>query len=86
MRVADLTIGPVEARIDAPAVELAQRFEYRRTLRLAQSYRFTIERFSDPADPDLVSIEADVYDLDGKLAAIFAATFRIVALTQEARS
>ena len=127
-RVADLSIGPIEARIEAAAVEayrqatsfesapapdgavpatfpaiwlwhpqaaaavaeatrdgarapvlVAQRFEYRRAMRIGQSYRFTIARYADPDDGEAIDIEADVRCLDGTLAATFSASYRLFA-------
>ena len=130
-RVAELRIGPIEARIDRevvlayarataldgsvpvtdevpatfPAVWLwhpaaagilseaanhegrapvltAQRFEYRAPLAIGRAYRFEIERFADAADVDVFLIEASVRDLEGRLVAIFVATYRLFALSE----
>jgi hypothetical protein len=127
--VADLVIGPIEARIDAdevaafarattlddlpvldgtvpatfPAVWLwhpraaevlaaascdgkrvplliAQRFEYHGPVSVGETYRFTIQRFTDPDDPALLAIEADVYALDGSLAATVWVSYRMMPL------
>jgi hypothetical protein len=60
----------------------AQRFEYRAPLVIGEAYRFEIERFADRDDPDTVLIEASVQDLAGRLAAVFAATYRLFSLSQ----
>jgi hypothetical protein len=129
LRVADLVIGPVEAKIDAgevaayarataldeppvldgtvpatfPSVWLwhplaadaiatasgdgkrvplliAQRFEYHGPMSIGATYRFTIQRFTDPDDPALLAIEADVYGLDGAPVATVWASYRMVSL------
>jgi hypothetical protein len=133
LRVADLVIGPIEAKIEAgevaayarataldappvldgtvpatfPAVWLwhpraaegiaaascngervplliAQRFEYHGPMTVGETYRFTIQRFTDPDDSALLAIEADVYDLEGSLVATFWASYRMVSLAGRA--
>jgi hypothetical protein len=59
----------------------AQRFSYRRRLSVGETYRFEIARFADPADPDGIVIEAQVATLDGDVAATFAATYRLFAVS-----
>jgi hypothetical protein len=129
LRVADLVIGPIEAKISAaevaayahataldeppvldgsvpatfPAVWLwhpraaeaiaaasrdgrcaplliAQRFEYLSPMAVGETYRFTIQRFTDPEDPALLAIEADVDGLDGSPVATVWVSYRMVPL------
>jgi hypothetical protein len=57
----------------------AQRFAYFGPLAIGALYRFEIERFRHPDDPDEVSIEATVRDEHGQLVASFSAVFRLFA-------
>jgi len=58
----------------------AQRFEYRAPLAVGRGYRFEIGRFADAFDPDVFLIEASVSELDGRLVAVFVATYRLFDL------
>jgi len=67
------------SRGEQAPVLIAQRFEYRRTMAIGETYRFTIRRFVAEEDEDLVAIEANVHCLDGSLAATFSASYRMFA-------
>ncbi|GLS23020.1 hypothetical protein GCM10007874_60400 [Labrys miyagiensis] len=58
-------------------VLIAQRFCYRRTLRIGDDVRFFITRRADPSAPEDVQIEAHVEDLNGAVIADFSATYRL---------
>jgi hypothetical protein len=58
-------------------VLIAQRFCYRRALRIGDEVRFFITRKSDAAAPDDVQIEAHVEDPAGAVIADFSATYRL---------
>lgn len=58
-------------------VLIAQRFCYRRTLRIGDAVRFFITRRADPSAPEDVQIEAHVEDLHGAVIADFSATYRL---------
>jgi hypothetical protein len=62
---------------DLIPVLIAQRFCYRRALRIGEQVRFFISRTADPAAPDDVQIEAHVEDNAGAVIADFAATYRL---------
>ena len=58
-------------------VLIAQRFCYRRALRIGDAVRFFITRRADPVAPEDVQIEAHVEDRDGAVIADFSATYRL---------
>jgi hypothetical protein len=58
-------------------VLIAQRFCYRRALRIGDEVRFFITRKSDPAAPADIQIEAHVEDRAGAVIADFSATYRL---------
>ncbi|MBP0581688.1 hypothetical protein J8I29_20340 [Labrys sp. LIt4] len=58
-------------------VLIAQRFSYRRALRIGEEIRFVITRQADAALPDDVQIEAHIEGSDGEVIADFAATYRL---------
>lgn len=58
-------------------VLIAQRFCYRRALRIGEDIRFVITRRADPAAAGDVQIEAHIEDGDGGVIADFAATYRL---------
>ena len=61
----------------------AQRFEYRRKLRIGATYRFEIESLAEPGSPDSFQILAHVATQDGERVADFSATYRLFALSAE---
>ena len=65
-------------------VLIAQRFEYRRRLRLGEDIRFVILRRAAPARPEDVQIEAHIESPDGDVIATFGATYRLFDLVPEA--
>jgi hypothetical protein len=58
-------------------VLIAQRFCYRRALRLGEDIRFFITRRADAAVPEDVQIEAHVEDRQGGVIIDFSATYRL---------
>ncbi|QEN89297.1 hypothetical protein FZC33_24630 [Labrys sp. KNU-23] len=58
-------------------VLIAQRFSYRRALRIGEEIRFVITRRADASAPDDVQIEAHIEGTDGEVIADFAATYRL---------
>ncbi|WP_413991555.1 hypothetical protein ACMDCR_05520 [Labrys okinawensis] len=58
-------------------VLIAQRFCYRRALRIGDEVRFVVTRRVDRAAPEDVQIEAHVEDLQGAVIADFSATYRL---------
>ena len=58
-------------------VLIAQRFCYRRALRIGDAVRFFITRHADPAVPEDVQIEAHIEDEAGAVIADFTATYRL---------
>ncbi|MDQ0392264.1 hypothetical protein [Labrys monachus] len=65
-------------------VLIAQRFEYRRLLRIGEDIRFVILRRAAPARPEDVQIEAHIETPDGDVVATFGATYRLFDLRPEA--
>ena len=73
---AQAAVADAAAGGKAPVL-IAQRFEYRQTLSVGQTYTFEIDRYADAADPAAFVIEAVVHTPDGRIAAQFAASYRL---------
>jgi len=65
-------------------VLIAQRFDYRRPLRIGDAVRFVILRRAAPAGSDDVQIEAHIETPEGAVIATFGATYRLFDLAPEA--